>query len=380
MSDETRRARAAFAEHDAGGAVTRQGEAEAAVGDEALTVGPVAAAFLDADALRAADYRIELDLWPGGRLVLTQLGRRFDTFIRELRRARNHARVAGLLAHGITPPDVFVGALLDGPALRPAEFQVYDTHLTVVPDDGEPWQVPFGALTGVRPGEDPAAIVLAAGSTAMVLGQLARRRDALLDLLGERLAAQARRCADVAGQAGFADGRGVPRGSVSAFDRLVERYTAPERAACAAALLAAATDEPRVGFVQLLDPDAEGAASPTPLPEHWASFLLVPAGPLTALEILAGPAAATYVFRDVIDAVNRDLQALHFRRAPLALGPGQAEATPGNPYRLALRLLEPLKRLRACTVARIVHNDRWADALAETLTDRPEGRARGVPH
>jgi hypothetical protein len=43
-------------------------------------------------------------------------------------------------------------------------------------------------------------------------------------------------------------------------------------------------------------------------------FLLVPVGPLTVLEILAGPAAATYVFRDEIESVNRDLQLLHFRR------------------------------------------------------------------
>ena len=39
---------------------------------------------------------------------------------------------------------------------------------------------------------------------------------------------------------------------------MVARWTAPARAACAAALLGAARGgEPRLGFVQLLDPDAE---------------------------------------------------------------------------------------------------------------------------
>lgn len=375
MAAEPRRAPAAFAVYDARDAVTQQGEAEAVIGDDALSVGPVAAAFLDADALRAADYRIEVDLWPGGRLVLTQLGRRFDTFTRELRRIRNQARVAGLLAHGIAPPETFPGALLGGAAPRPGELQVYDTHVTLIPEDADPWQLPLGALAAVRTQDDPPAIVLESGSTRTVVGQLARRRDEFQRAVTQRLERQADLLAETAGQSGFADGMGVARGRVRGFDALVQRYTAPDRAAGTAALLAAATDEPRLGFVQLLDPDAEAMPSPAALPEHWAAFLLVPAGALTVLEILAGPGAATYVFRDDIDAVNRDLQQLHFRRAPLALTPEQAEVTPANPHRLALRRLEPLKRLRASTTARLIHNEGWAAALARALGDRPpEGR------
>jgi hypothetical protein len=93
----------------------------------------------------------------------------------------------------------------------------------------------------------------------------------------------------------------------------------------------------------------------------------VPAGNRCAMEILAGPAAATYVFSMPADAVNRDLQALHFRRAPLALTQEQAEVTPVNPYRLALRRLEPLQRLRAATTSRLIHNDGWAQALRQAL-------------
>jgi hypothetical protein len=344
--------------------VVQQGEGEAVIGDDALSVGPVTVAFLDADALRTAPYRIELDLWPDGRLVLTQLGRRFETFARELGHARNRARVTGLLAHGITMPETFPGAVLGAGEGRSAELLVYDTHVTVVPEDGDPWQVPLGALTAVRMQDDPPAVVLESGRAGTVIGQLARRRDAFHAGVVQRLARQARLLAEVTGHPGFADGRGVPRGRVRGFDQLVERYTAPGRAECAVALLAAATGEARLGFVQLLDPDTEALQSPAALPEHWAAFLLVPVGPLTALEILAGPGAATYVFRAGIEDVNRDLQTLHFRRAPLALTPQQAEVTPANPHRLALRRLEPLTRLRACTAARLIHHEGWAAALA----------------
>ena len=132
-------------------------------------------------------------------------------------------------------------------------------------------------------------------------------------------------------------------------------------------LLDSATADPRIGFVQLLDPDREGLQPAAPLPSNWAAFLLVPVGRCTVLEMLAGPSAATYMFRDGIDAVNRDLQLLHFRRAPLALTEEQAAIGVDNPHRLALRRLEPLKRLRSAIVARIIHNERWANAAREAL-------------
>ena len=73
------------------------------------------------------------------------------------------------------------------------------------------------------------------------------------------------------------------------------------------------------------------------------------------------------MFRDDIDTVNRDLQLLHFRRAPLALSEEQAAISVDNPQRLALRKLEPLKRLRSAIVARIIHNEGWTSATQETL-------------
>jgi len=184
----------------------------------------------------------------------------------------------------------------------------------------------------------------------------------------ERREAQRRLLAELTGETVFSDGQGVERRAVAGFDALLARFTAPARTSGSAELVAAATADPRLGFVQLLDPDGERLASSALLPEGWAAFLLVPVGDLTVLEILAGPSAATYVFRAALDAVNRDLQELHFRRAPLALGAEQAVITPDNPHRLALRQLAPLQRLRASTAARIVHDDGWGARLRAALT------------
>jgi hypothetical protein len=368
MTSDARRAQASFSLCDASGVPGPKGEAEAVVGEDSLSVGPLVVSFLDVDAVRAADYRIELDLWPNSRLVLTQLGRRFDTFTQALCRARNQARVSGLLAHGLTSPEVFSGTVLEGnSAPRPGEIQIYQTHVTVVPADGDPWQVPLGTLTAVETLDDPPSVALRTPTGHTIVGQLGRHRDACHRAVLARLAAQTHLLTQLTGQGGFADGCGIPRARIQGFERQVERFTSPERLAGVDALLAVGSGEPRFGFVQLLDPDGESLQSPEALPENWASFLLVPAGDRTVLELLAGPSAATYVFRGGIEAVNRDLQALHFRRSQLALTGPQAEITPANPHRLALRKLAPLQRLRASTTARLIHSESWVKTLHAAL-------------
>jgi hypothetical protein len=367
VSDETRRAPAAFALQDAGGAITARGQAEAVIDDDGLSVGPITVAFLDADTLRAEDYRIEIGCWPAGTLLLNQLGRRFDTFTAELRRSRNQARVAGLLAHGVSMPLLFRAAVLGQSSARPVECQVYDTHVTLVPEEGDPWQVPLGALTAIEITDEPPAVVLVGADARSVIGLLARRRDEFHRAVTGRRDAQAQLLETMTGVRLFADGLGMERPSLTDFETLVKRWAAPDRAACTETLIRAGRGgEPRFGFARLLDPDAE-ALSVSGLPENWASFLLVPVGPLTVLEILAGPSAATYVFECGISEANRDLQLLHFRRAALALQGKDAEPTAGNSYRLALRKLEPLKRLRAATRARLIHGETWAAALAKAV-------------
>ena len=367
MSSDARRAPAAFEQYDAREVVTQAGSAEAIITDDGLTVGDVSIAFVDADSLNTGDYRIELGVWPEGKLVLTQLGRRFDTFVKELRRARNQARVRGMLAHGITMPDAFSGALLRKSGNQAAEFQIYDTHITVVPDDRDPWQIPLGALNDVTAIDDPPAFVLESDAGLTTFGQLGRKRDECGRAISDKREAQRQLLEEISGQPGFSDGRGVRTGAIRDFETLLRRYCSSDRAVCASTLLDAATAESRFGFVQLLDPDREGLLSPMLLPSNWASFLLVPTGDLTILEILAGVSAATYVFRADIELVNRDLQLLHFRRAPLALTEEQAVLTPTSPHRLALRKLEPLRRLRAATVARVIHNDAWATSLRTAI-------------
>jgi hypothetical protein len=361
---EQRRASPAWALHGAAGPGPGQGKAQAVIDEEGLSVGPRRVTWVDTDRVAFGAYRIELALWPTGMLELSELGRRFETFATELAAARNRARVAGLLAHGIVPPIAFAGEWVSEAGTDSVEIQIYPTHVTIVPSNQDPVQIPLGTLVSINGTDDPPAVELSGPGVGIRLGQLGRQRDALLRALTAARDLQARTLAAYTGRDRFADGQGVARASIEGFEHLLERSCSPGRLDGARELLALSLGgEPRLGYAQLLDPDSETLQARAPLPENWASFLIVPIGPRVVLEMLAGPSAATYVFEGNIADINRDLQQLHFRRAQLALSEAQAEITPDNPHRLALRKLEPLKRLRAATRARVRHTADWSGAI-----------------
>ncbi len=205
VTDDTRRAGTSWALEDAAGRRIQAGQSEAVIDDEGLGVGTARIAFVDADALHAVDYRVELDLWPAGRLVLTELGRRFESFARALRQARNQARIAGLLTHAPSTPEVFEGALLAPQPSGPIELQVYSTHITIVSADADPWQVPLGALDDVTAGgDDPPSVVLKTGAGNIAIGRLARRRDAFQAAVSAQRNAHAQLLATYTNRSAFA--------------------------------------------------------------------------------------------------------------------------------------------------------------------------------
>ena len=133
-----------------------------------------------------------------------------------------------------------------------------------------------------------------------------------------------------------------------------------------------------LGLAELLDPDEEGLAAKVELPENTAAFLLATIGSRVVLELLSGPSAATYVFRGELPGIAADLAALHFRRRGLALTDAETRGPAGRAYRLALRRLEPLKRLRAATAARVIHDEGWGEALAKGFpSSSPSGGPKG---
>jgi len=367
--DETRRALCCFETEGLPGA-SPSGEGEALVDDDGVGVGGVRAEFLDADTYTDERRVLTLGLHPSGQLRLSMLARRHETFSGALAEARDAARVRGLLAHGLGAPERFDGALLEPGPAREARLLVWPTHVTVVPAGSDPFQVPLGSVDEVRFVEGTWEVVLATRTGAFHFGRLARRTDAFARAVGKARAAMLQRCAKASGTRLFSDGRAVPATDLEAdFERLLVSFSAPERLDGAREIVTrAGRDRCTLGLADLLDPDEEGLAARDELPENTAAFLLARAGGLVVLELLSGPSAATYVFRGTLADVARDLAEIHFRRRGLALSDTEALGPAGRPYRLALRRLEPMKRLRAATAARLIHAEGWSEALSKALS------------
>lgn len=367
MTDpETRRATGSWSFAGGDGSAVASGEGELLVTDDGLSFGPRVLEHLDADELLADDRAIELGVWPAGRVRLDMLGRRRESFTAALKEARQARRVEGMLAHGIDAPVRFRGAVV-GPGFAAADLLLYPTHLTIAPEHGDPWQLPLGAIDSIDQHPLDWTVDVAARGTLFRFGQLARDTEKFaLEL--RRAAGESSKALGAPPSTPFADGSGITEADLPGFRDIVARWSSSERSDCAGAILARST-APRVGLVKLLDTDGESLAAREPLPESVAAFLLAPAGRLVVLEILSGPSAATYVFEGEVEPINRDLQELHFRRRPLQL-PDAELASPGSPYRLAARRLEPLKRLRAATRARIVHDEKWSANIENAIGTR----------
>lgn len=378
-------ARATYELHDALGRVLASGEGAALVGEAHLAIGPVTIGLLDVEAVSADERIVSLALWPSGRLVLSGLGDRHAAFVAALVAARTEVRLEGLLADGPDTPSVYFGTLRSagepgerGGAAGPqrAELRLYQTHLAVLPERGDPFQLPFGALAALGHDGPGAARCTAFGRT-VVLDDLGRQGDTFVRELEARRGGLARLLAEAAGTPALADGAAVPRSELPQFERLLADFTAPERVEHVGLVLAAAAahgGEPRFGLVMLQDLEGETLASPVPLPARVAPFLLVPVGPRVVLEMLSGPSAATYVFEGEPGAIGRDLQAIHFRRAPLAVVDDEAVRAE-HPYRLAFRALPPLIRLRDATRERIIHDGNWRDCFEVGIGSAPAHRS-----
>ncbi|MHB8798461.1 MAG: hypothetical protein ACYDBY_08355 [Thermoanaerobaculia bacterium] len=365
---ETRRALCAYETGGLEGAAAR-GEGEAQIDDEGVSIAGLRVGFLDADTFTDERRVLTLGLHPAGTLRISMLARRHETFTKALGEARDAARVRGLLAHGLGVPESFEGALLEPGPAREARLLVWPTHVAVVPAGADPFQVPLGGVTDVRFTEGTWEVVLAAPGGPFHFGRLARRTDAFARSVRAARAAMLERCANASGSRLFADGRAVSAAALGRdFERLLEVWSAPERLEGALGIVKRAGRElSAIGLAELLDPDEEGLAAKVELPENTAAFLLAEVRGRIVLELLSGPSAATYVFRGSREEVGADLAALHFRRRGLALTHAEAGGAAGRPYRLALRRLEPMKRLRTATLARVVHDARWTEGLAKAL-------------
>lgn len=327
---------------------------EAVAGPDALQVGDRSIPYIDLDGIRVDGHDVAIDLAGGQTLVLAQMGRTRDDFLRELRGARAPVRRAALLQWaGTAPIDSYEAWQGD----TPVTVFLFAGGLTVEADSGVPAFVPFPLLDEVTRDGYRFTFSLKGGMAPVAIEKAGKRTDELAADL-----AAARRDLTAATAAGYAAIDPSLVGFDAADGWAVGRSAAGE---WWTALRAAVAGQSRAAEIDLLERLAGDAlrlglrvVGAEPL-----SFALAPVSGKVAVEGTDTDARATFVFAtDDVDRLNAALLLTNFRREAISL----PEAELGR-WALAVRALEVVRWARQTLVARIVHDDTWEAKVSVAL-------------
>jgi hypothetical protein len=425
-----------YAAQTAAGQTLSSGQCEVEANQAGLTLSPPADAPLrfpyeQIVSLTSADYRIAIALEDGTAVELSQLGAMFGDLLRQMRDNRNEIWERGLLLHGVNRVDAFPCEVLlaDGPGN--AELRIYEDRLSVLPDRGDPFGLPFAFVQQATLDEGSYRVTVAPSSgEGLVVGKLKQRTTELVGLLNDLLAASRNRTVSVLADylpelpalklqalaRLMGDGVAARREDIEAIDSTV--WGQLEKVVAGTAELAetyrflaamASTPDVAIGLKQIRrsedEAQAEGEeeeAGPadkqkemseqpaTPTGESAAEeseksplvtwfFCPIPAGSsaqsnLIAQEITSEAGHATYFFRVVPGADWKEALG-QLNRAMLALDFRRqpifrSEDELGrDPFAFAMRHLPHLRALRASFAGRAIHTspEGWKASVETTL-------------
>lgn len=311
--------------------------------------------YVDIDAIEVDGHTIGLPMTDGRHAVVDQLGHRHDEFLLAFSDAWRRARRAALLQWtGDAPIDEY-----EAHGDPPATAVLFPDGLTVERLTGTPAMAPFSLVEGVERDGYRITLHLRAGLDNVVVDKLGKRTDEFVldldkarnDLAAATVAAYAALAPDLAGFTA-PDGWAVSQTDAGGYWAALRAAVAGgERAAEIDHLAALAGDALRLGIKIQRD----GAAMP---------FALAPVNGKVAVEGAAeGEARATFVFAtDDIDRLNAVLLLTSFRREAISLPDDQL-----GRWALAVRSLDIVRWARRALVARVVHDDTWADKVTGAL-------------
>jgi hypothetical protein len=385
----------------------------------------------DIAAVSAGDYQLQLKLYDGSAIVLSQFGRMFEQLRHDLVDAWRGRLVVCLLLEDleeVTHLDGF--AQLDSAERSfssPAEIRLYRSNLAILPTSAVAFQWRLADIDAVDFDETTYTLGLRSGVDRLILTRMGKRTRDLIARLQEAMTVLSDRSAqalhslfpflspeEFASVAGFMkEGRTVSLAQLATIHPAIER-----------ALLENAVGASRKPFFNELkkraaDPglyagfklvrteqdepspeepeNSDAAAAPEPLPQIgdesvlcWFFFPLG-GGPAHAEQVqsvawectsLSG--RATYIFRAdgrnpdaSIHRLNRGIVTLNFRREPIYLPDNALDVQPRfRRYAIARRNIPVLKELRGSFIGRALHTsaEAWQkqlDELANTVVSSP---------
>ncbi|MFZ5826142.1 MAG: hypothetical protein ACOY94_17740 [Bacillota bacterium] len=376
------------------GILAADGPCRVALDDEHLVIAregeePLSLYYSDIDRLTAEAHEVRLTLFGGSVYTIYFLGTYYGQFVADLRRKRSAQLVRNLLMLDAEPQKEFKGAYSfqapDGRAHadRTCTITLYRSTLVVEPENHDPWNLAYNDITAMRFDPGPYHLDLRLdlgervtfsmlGSRFSELEQEIRRLTAALRertarLLGERLtSATGKSLAAVAGV--LLQGQAVPRPAVEAAapglwpDLEALLFTGEngevdaERQAGFGHLSHLA--RPEQVYVGLREPFASTEENPRPL--FWF-IIAYPQHRAMAVEVTNESGYATYLYRiqgpveQAVRELNRAMIALNFRRDVISASEKEIHSERMARYRVALRKLDRVHRLRSLFLGRVAH-------------------------
>jgi hypothetical protein len=153
---------------------------------------PVYLPLIDISAVSHGDYRVEISIISGEKLVLSDLGYKYPDFISHLYAARNVVIVKHLLiSENLRKPAISGDLIITTPPGQlknhgACEIRLYDTSIVFMPSDADPIRMHFSNISQIEAKDYSIAISASKGETA-IISKLGNQYDNLARDLSEAM-------------------------------------------------------------------------------------------------------------------------------------------------------------------------------------------------
>jgi hypothetical protein len=182
---------------DEGGKELASGEAKAQLDEEHLEILPrsgetISMSLRDILAIDAGDYKFHLTLTSKETLTLSNLGYRYEDFLKALSRLRNELILKDMLMHEtIKKPGVEADLILFDESGKErykgtCEARLYETGLVVIPEKAELARIPYSDISGIRD-EDWTTTITTEFGEKLVLSKMGRQTDSFKKVLSDSI-------------------------------------------------------------------------------------------------------------------------------------------------------------------------------------------------
>jgi hypothetical protein len=411
-----------------------RGEAEVRLEKESFTIHPklgqpILLSLVDIVKLNPADYRLEISLAGGARILITDLGQRFDDLVSLLTDARNQMILKFLLISesprkvGVACGLTHIDASGKQHNARDCVLSLYDTCIVLMPPNTDPIRIHYSDIAKSEAKDYALSLVTESGDSFAISGmgqeldsvvlELSNAMNAL-DLRTQSLVKLVVPEADPIAVMRLArilkDGRAARKMDIDSISQAFwpnlekklestpvwESYQylksigRPERsyAGIKRGLMGELTGDyiwfmvPIYGGDQEAgnalalesvrlesDPGREGSAGQVADGESssgGATYFFRIAGRQEYGELSAGEMDAR-VDR-MVRTINQLMLDINFRREPIFLSDEQLQDPRFSRYRYALQKIETLRELRRLFIGRVVHSDQWRSDVQDLLS------------